>query len=258
MLAATACSDGLERRPYDEVAYATTHNAMSSADDEWLVPSQEHDVPTQLADGVRGLMLDIHEQEGEAWLCHGYCSLGSQRLEDGLAEILVFMEDDPDAVVTLILENYVSAELLERAFDDSGLLALTTEHDPLDPWPTLRQMVRAGERVVVLTDDEGDERPWLLHIWSHAWETPWNAEVPDDLDCSPSRGETDNALLILNHFLTDPVALPSLAAQVNANPFFEDRALGCMEQTGQLPNFVTVDFYATGALFEVVEALNQP
>jgi hypothetical protein len=34
------------------------------------------------------------------------------------------------------------------------------------------------------------------------------------------------------------------------------RAAGCQTDTGQLPNFVAVDFYDHGDLFAVVDALN--
>jgi hypothetical protein len=257
LLAACApAAPTMRDRPLDEAAWATTHNSMSAASDGWLVPSQEHGELRQLHDGVRGLMLDVHEQDGEAWLCHGYCSLGSQRLAEGLAELRGFLGANPDAVITLILENYVSAELLEEAFEASGLLELCSEHPAGEPWPTVGELIAAGERVVVLTDDAGGERPWLLYTWDHAWETSWSADVPGDLSCEPNRGDPSNALFILNNFLTDPVSLPELAAQVNERAFLEARALECWDEHGRMPNFVAVDFYATGDVLGVVEQLN--
>ena len=259
LLVLAACApdeSALLDRPFDQAAWATTHNSMSAASDGWLVPSQEHGELRQLHDGVRGLMLDVHEQDGQAWLCHGYCSLGSQPLVEGLAELRVYLGTDPDAVITLILENYVSAELLEQAFAASGLLELCSTHPAGEPWPTVAEMIAAGERVVVLADDEGGERPWLLPTWDHAWETSWNADVPEDLGCEPNRGDPNNALFILNNFLTDPVSLPELAAQVNGQTFLEERAQSCWAQSGRIPNFVAVDFYATGDVLEVVRSLN--
>lgn len=47
----TACGAGdtsLRDRPFDAVAWATTHNSMSAASDGWLVPSQEHGELRQL------------------------------------------------------------------------------------------------------------------------------------------------------------------------------------------------------------------
>jgi hypothetical protein len=243
--------------PFDQRAWATTHNSMSAASDGWLVPSQEHGELRQLADGVRGMMLDVHEQDGEAWLCHGYCELGSQPLVEGLAELYGHLALHPDVVLTLILENYVSAELLEEAFAASGLLELCSEQQAGEPWPSVAELIASGERVVVLSDHEGGARPWLLPTWEHAWETHWSAESLDDFDCEPNRGDPDNELFILNHFLTDPVSLPELAAEANQAAVLERRAFDCWEQSGRIPNFVAVDFYATGDLMVVVEALNR-
>jgi hypothetical protein len=243
--------------PFDQIAWATTHNSMSAASDGWLVPSQEHGELRQLRDGVRGLMLDVHEQDGEAWLCHGYCELGSQPLAEGLAELYGYLALHPDAVLTLILENYVSAELLDEAFSASGLIGLCSEQPAGEPWPSLEDLIAHDERVVVLSDHEGGERPWLLPTWEHAWETHWSAETLEDFDCEPNRGEPDNALFILNHFLTDPVSLPQLAAEANQASVLQQRAFDCWEQSGRMPNFVAVDFYATGDLLEVVAALNR-
>jgi hypothetical protein len=45
----------------DQVVFPATHNAMSAADQPgWLFPNQEHGIATQLADGVRGLLIDVH------------------------------------------------------------------------------------------------------------------------------------------------------------------------------------------------------
>ncbi len=257
---ATACGPGggtLRDRPFDDLAWATTHNSMSAAADGWMVPSQEHGELRQLRDGVRGLMLDVHEQDGEPWLCHGYCSLGSQPLAEGLAELRGWLGANPDAVITLILENYVSAGLLEDAFEASGLIELVSEQPAGATWPSVGELIADGERVIVLTDAAGGERPWLLYTWDHAWETHWSAEVPEDLSCEPNRGDTGNALFIMNHFLTDPVSLPELAADVNERAFLEDRARRCWDAHGAIPNFIAVDFYATGDLLDVVGALNQ-
>ena len=42
----------------DEVALATSHNAMNDAEDGFLYPSQERSIEAQLADGVRGFLID--------------------------------------------------------------------------------------------------------------------------------------------------------------------------------------------------------
>jgi len=55
----TACNGHVELcdRRYDEVAYVTTHDAMSSAEDAFRLPNQHYRMWRQLEDGVRGFML---------------------------------------------------------------------------------------------------------------------------------------------------------------------------------------------------------
>lgn len=96
-----------------------------------------------------------------------------------------------------------------------------------------------------------------LDVWHYAWETHFSAAAPADLSCARNRGASGNPLFVLNHFLTNPVAHPSLAQSVNFNPFLEQRARLCQNQSGALPNFVTVDFEDVGDVHTVVAALNR-
>lgn len=243
-------------RRFDEVAFATTHNAMSNADDDWWVPNQHHGILRQLEDGVRGLMLDTHEWMGGSYLCHAGCPLGSRPLVEGLSEIRTFLDCHPNEVVTLILESHLSAEMTVEAFEESGLAALAHAQPLGEPWPTLRTMIAENRRVVVLTDEGGGARDWFLDQWAHAWQNPYAAESADDFSCEVDRGSADAPIFVMNHFLTAPIAAPELAEQVNHNPFFLERAEQCHAEAGQLPNFVTVDFYDIGDVFAVVRSLN--
>jgi hypothetical protein len=256
---------------YDEVRTITTHNAMSNATDGWIGPNQTFDVPAQLDAGVRGLMLDTYRagdlnsfgqpqvpgvDPDAAYLCHALCALGSQLLVDGLAEIREHLEDEPGAVVTLIIESYLDHDLTAAAFDASGLTPYAYVHDSPE-WPTLGEMVDAGERLVVLQDRSTDPaHPWLMNVWDHAFETHFSASVPGDFSCTDNRGTPDNDLFILNHFLTEVFGSPELAAQVNGNPFLIDRAQECEAFHSRAANFVTVDFHEIGDVAEAVAMLN--
>src|SRR5690606_6868567 len=71
--------EALCARAYDEVAYATTHNAHSSEADAFFKPNQRFGLTRQLEDGVRALMLDTYDPPRGAvgpQLCHGVCSVG--------------------------------------------------------------------------------------------------------------------------------------------------------------------------------------
>lgn len=255
---ATECNGARERcqRRLDQVVFPTTHNAMSNREERFTLPNQERSMRRQMQDGVRGLMLDLHMYEGEANLCHGPCTIGHRRLAEGLCDIGQFIDAHPGEVMVLILESYIDGPALEGAMREAGMLEDLHVQARGAPWPTLEAMVVAGRRVVVLDDRADPSLPWDLPVWSFAQETPFSAQTPADLDCRANRGESGNALFILNHFLTAPAALPRLAEMVNHDPFLIDRARRCRRERGRLPNFVTVDFYETGDLFAASEALN--
>ncbi len=60
---ASACNGypQLCEKRLNEVSFATTHNAMAAADVAgWMFPNQERGLRPQLADGVRGFLIDVH------------------------------------------------------------------------------------------------------------------------------------------------------------------------------------------------------
>lgn len=258
-------------RPYDTVRTVTTHNAMSNSTDGWIGPNHHLDVPAQLAAGVRGLMLDTYRagdlngigqvqvpgvDPDTPYLCHSFCSLGSQPLVDGLAEIRTFLDAEPGAVVTLILESYLSGPLTESAFDAAGLTDEAYVHAG-GAWPTLGELIDADTRLIVLTDDSADPaRPWLMNVWTHAFETHFSNSVPGDFSCTDNRGSPTNDLFILNHFLTNVFGAPELAEQVNHNPFLLDRIEECETFHSTAATFVTVDFSSIGDVHAAAATLN--
>lgn len=244
-------------RPVDQVVFPTTHNAMSSEEDGWYVPNQHYDIPSQLADGVRGLMLDIHYDDGVVTLCHELCALGSQTLHQGLREITDFLDANPAQVIAIVFESYVEAQDAVDVFHSLGLDDRAISPPTDGSWPTLEEMTAGGYQLLVFSDEGGGDPPWYMDLWGSAWETPWDNQEPDDLTCERTdRGSADNPFGILNHFLTDPVASPQLAEEINYDPFFGERVQDCTDQWGRPPSFVAVDFYDIGDLFTVVSTAN--
>lgn len=267
-------------RAYDDVAYATTHNAMAARFDPYLysplISNQCSGVPTQLADGIRGLMLDIHlyappETEVEdLYLCHSDCDFGAQLLVDGLAEVRAFLDARPAEVVTFIIETDADTAPLEAeirdAFVASGLADYAHVQAPGAAWPTLGEMVAANRRLVVLTDDsspqtgcnaDGNPCPWYHSLWNgFAFETPFQARTAAEFVCSDLRGAPGDDLFILNHFLTQNIGQPRFARQVNFDPLLSRRARECWAYQGQIPNFPTVDFYEIGRVVRTTNLLN--
>lgn len=253
------CNGAVElcSRRYDQVVYPTAHNAMSNQEDGWSIPNQYFGIPRQLADGVRGLMLDTHPWEGEPYLCHNLCQLGNEPLVDGLTDIRRFLDKNRGEVVTIIFESYVTADDTAAAFAASGADRYVHAQQPGTPWPTLRELIDADERLVVFTDDDGGGAyDWYMDVWAHAWDNPYAAREITDFSCDLGRGDPSNPLFILNHFLTRTRPVPEEADVTNADPFLLDTARDCQAASGSLPNFVTVDFYSVGDLFEAVRSLN--
>jgi hypothetical protein len=262
--AITACNGHPELcdRRYDEVAIVMTHNAMSSEEDGFVSPNQHRRLWRQLEDGVRGFMLDVHvDRDGSVQLCHGLCALGRRPLADGLRDLRVFLDCHPHEVVTIVFEAHASEAQVAEGFAASGLDRYLHAPDvapgPGVAWPTLRELIAADERVIVFTDDRARTLPWHLYTYDWAWENPYAARSADELSCAEDRGARDRSLWVFNHFLTSPLASPELADMINHDPFFTSRVEGCRTDAGgDLPNFVTVDFYDLGDVLQVVDALN--
>lgn len=275
LIKVTGCNGhhALCERGYSQVRYVTTHNAMSNATDGWVGPNQSLDVPAQLAAGVRGLMLDTYRagdlsqfntiqvpdaDPDTAYLCHTLCALGKQLLVEGLSEIREFLDENPGEVVTLIIESYLSHPATAEAFDAAGLTPYTYVHTASSSWPTLGAMIDDGTRLVVLQDKAIDPAsPWLMNVWSHAFETHFSAATPADFSCADNRGTPSNSLFIFNHFLTNIFGAPELAEQVNHNPLLIYRINECEAFHGKLANFVTVDFVSIGDTVHAVNTLNR-
>lgn len=251
--------EALCARRFDEVAVPMTHNAMSNAEAGWGLPNQHFGITRQLEDGIRGLMLDTYDEDGELFLCHVLCALGKQPLVEGLVEIKTFLDANPGEVVSIIFENYITHAQTAGAFEGSGLIDFVYAQEVDATWPTLGGLIDADTRLVVFQEmlPQSAEFPWLMNIWDHAGETDFSFAAPEDFDCDPNRGDPANPLFLPNHFLTSVVGGSlQLAEMVNYNPLFIDRARQCEEERNALPNFVAVDFYDIGDLFEVVDALN--
>jgi hypothetical protein len=241
---------------FDEVVFPATHNSMSSFEDGWAVPNQDYGMKRQLDDGIRAMLIDTHDWQDGTYLCHSICELGNTPLVEGLATIRAFLDEHPHEVIALLIQDGISAEETAQAFEDSGLVDLVFVHEDGAPWPTLRAMIERGERVLVTAEVGGAPPAWYHHLWDVAWDTPYSFESVDDFTCDPNRGTKGNDLFLLNHWIEAPFATPERGEIANAYDVLGGRAQQCWKEGGQIPNFVAVNFYDLGALFQVVDELN--
>ncbi len=241
-------------RSLGDVTLPMTHNAMSSEADGWMAPNQGYGITRQLEDGIRGMMLDTVDWNGEDYLCHGYCELGSQPLLDGLSEIETFLDAHPDEVVLILFQDGLSVERMTAALDESGLAARAWTHE--GELPTLGELIHAGTNLVVTAESGGPPPAWYHHAWDLIQDTPYSFSSEDEFSCEAYRGQADSPLLLVNHWLGTPLPTPEGAERVNAASILQARAEACAEERGQRVNLLGVDFYDRGDLFAVVDSLN--
>ena len=98
-------------RRYDQVGFATLHNAMSSLDDKFAVPNHFRSMDQALAAGARALMLDVISSQSGARLCHAECSLGAIELEAALGCIARFLRQHPSVCVCVCVCVHVCADV---------------------------------------------------------------------------------------------------------------------------------------------------
>jgi hypothetical protein len=194
------------------------------------------------------------------WLCHGFCELGALDLTKGLGQVRDFLVAHPNEVLIVVVQDEgVTPDDVAKAVERSGVRPFVYTGPAGPPWPTLRQMIESGGRVVVMAENQGggDRIPWYHEAYKLMQETPYHFTKPAQFSCAANRGPRDASLFLLNHWIdTSPAPKPSNAAKVNAYDPLLGRARQCRRERGLLPNVVAVDFYATGDLFRVVDTLN--
>lgn len=253
-----ACNGSAELcdRPLSEVALAVAHNAMNVEAEGWLLPNQHVGYEAQAADGIRGFMLDVHDDEGIATLCHGSCALGAEPLVDGLSRIALLLEAHPNDVFVLILQDEIEPPRIVEAFEASGLRRHAIAQ--LQPWPTLAELIASDTRLLVTHEGGRADAPaWYHDTYALAWDNDYAAASVEDFDCAPFRGDPGSDVFLLNHFLTSPLASAALAAEANPASVLLEHVQRCEAESGQRVDWLAVDFYDVGDVLSVVTQLNQ-
>ncbi|CAM8991212.1 unnamed protein product [Rhodiola kirilowii] len=266
--------------PFNKYAYLTTHNAFAIEGEpsHTGVPrvtftNQEDNITQQLNNGVRGLMLDTYDFEGDIWLCHspgGKCHdfTAFEPAIDTLREIEAFLSANPSEIVTIILEDYVtSANGLTNVFTNAGLMKywfplLKMPQNGQD-WPLVRDMVSNNQRLIVFTSVKTKEASeGIAYQWNYMVENQYGDGGMKDGECPP-RGESaplgdkTKALVLVNYFRSVP--LKPLTCGQNSGDLI-NMLKTCHGAAGnRWANFVAVDYYKRsegGGPFQAVDMLN--
>lgn len=264
-------------RTYDRVAIAATHNAYSYAAGgpvRYLFPNQDAPIPAQLRAGIRGLGLrpcpyygtDPKEAD-RVYVTHNTDlrgRLGTEPLDGILRDVKAFLDANPREVVSLYLESAVTPARVAAVFTAAGLDPTLYAHPASAPWPTLREMIAQGRRLVVFNDSRDASRPaWMHHLWDHIVDTDYNVTDAARFSCRFYRGSGGNAIYYLNQFIYNDlgmgVLVPDAArARVANDPdLIVRRAQQCLAETGRAAAVVYVDWFGQGDVVGAVDSLNR-
>jgi hypothetical protein len=226
------------------------------------VSDQDFDAALRIRErlGFRG------EGKRGMYLCHTLCELGATPLATGLGDIHDFLVTHPSEVVVVVNQDYVTPADFVKAVGDAGLAGYAFTPPDDGDWPTLREMIEADQRLVLLAENHAGAAPWYQPVYkSLTKETPYTfrtaslltakADLP--ASCEPNRGPKEAPLFLINHWVsTDPTPRPSDAEKVNAYAPLLARARECQRIRHHLPNLLAVNFYKRGDVFRVVDTLN--
>jgi hypothetical protein len=203
----------------------------------------------------------------QVYLCHRFCELGAVPILEAFRQYRDFLAANPSEVLAIVIEDYVAPQDIDEAVRESGLIDYVYE-GPLDPMPTLQQVIDSGGRAIMMAEQDagGGSIPYYHEAYEAlVQETPYSFNRPAALadpgelaaSCQPNRGPDDAPLFLVNHWIdTSPAPKPSNAKKVNSYDALLARIRECEELRGVPANFISVDFYRQGDLFDVVEAVN--
>ncbi|KAL2007895.1 hypothetical protein VTN00DRAFT_7877 [Thermoascus crustaceus] len=242
--------------------------------------NQNIEVTAQLNFGIRFLQGQTHQhpENGKLELCHTSCLLeDAGSLEDFLRTVKTWMDNNPNEVITLLLTNGDSLPVsrFNQAFTSSGIkpYAFVPPSNlkalPMNAWPTLKELIDSGTRLVVFLDYGADVTtvPYILDEFAYFFETPYDVTDSSFSDCSidrPAKATPDGRMYIVNHFLDVDILgilVPDRLSANKTNAATGPGSIGaqsdlCRSIHGRIPNFVLVDFVDQGDVLRAQDALN--
>ncbi|GGX75669.1 phospholipase [Streptomyces minutiscleroticus] len=287
----TAPMPSADRRTFDQVTFLTAHNAYANGVDGGfappfvnLAPNQSRGITQQLQDGVRGFMLDLHQTPDGAILCHNSCTLVSRpvALWVDLQRIVDFLEQHPQEMATVFLEDYVDpAVLRDELARVDGLSDVLFRPDQAGVrtggWPKVADLIARNDRLLLFTDHSraADETAGLTRdgfgvMYQREWtvENYWSmgsGAGTSDWSCYSRWYDADTTipltrtepgfrpLFVMNHFRD--VTLSATAGTDNTK--LADRARRfCQPAARKKPTFLAVDRYDLGDPMAAVNELN--
>lgn len=250
--------------------------------------NQYYNSTVQLDAGVRLLSAQVHRSNNGWHLCHSSCDLmDAGLLSDWLSDIKVWINANPNEVVTVLLVNadnaapsdlhaqFTEAEITSLAYKPASVSAAPAS------WPTLQELINAKTRLMVFaTNLQAStitaEQSYLMNEFTFIFENSYSNMQPSDFKCIPDRPSgltsqsalSGNLMPFMNHFLYTQGALDIQTPNVdnitttNSPGTTTVGSLGTSLNTckseygGRAPTFVLVDFFSEGPAIDAVDAIN--
>lgn len=218
-------------------------------------------------------------------MCHSLCSLmDAGSVASWLGEIKLWMDSNPNEVVTLLLVNSdrASSADLGAAFEASGIAEMAyTPPNPGTPpttWPTLQSLIAANTRLITFVaplTEPSTQHPYLLDEFTYVFENSFENVDPSNYSCQPDRptdlqnqpqaAVASNRMFLMNHFLYDQqlfgIETPNATYIQTTNGARGLGSLGtrlaaCTDFYTKPPTFVLVDFFNAGPAIASVDRAN--
>lgn len=249
----------------NEVTFVQTHNSHAVAGTfNALAANQNGDIPAQFAAGVRGLGLKLYYTSStfcgtgtDLYAYHGSPLLGCVRFSTLGAQILAFLNANPNEFLFVTIEGSASNTDIANGFNAAGLTPFLYQHVFGEIWPTLGELIESGKRMIVLNSNSGQGLPGYHEMWHFIQDTEYDFQTTNDMNCNYLRGNTEADIFLLNHFLTNISPQPASAAATNDWSFVLNRARQCGAARGLHPNLLYIDFFNSGDVFRAADTLNR-
>lgn len=268
-------------RPFSEYQWVMSHNSFVTRTWNGL-PYQGLSIRDQLDRGVRGLMLDTYNDPVQ--LCHPESDCQA-KLVDVLNVVTTFLKDNPDAVITIHIEDNADRAAMQRAFTAVPSMAAYVFNPAVrwagrTEWPKLQEMIDSNQRLILITqkrenagayannvymfedEDVTVENYWSLGgtIFDHdlSCKTRWDSIPLDTKQASHRDFRGWSRLFLMNHYHGAPLATHSADDnEIGGRVGLSDRInKQCKPAAKRDPNYIAVDFVEQGDVLEYVEAYN--
>ncbi|KAJ5051454.1 uncharacterized protein L3040_001231 [Drepanopeziza brunnea f. sp. 'multigermtubi'] len=261
-------------RKYSNITQIGTHDSafvgVLPTDNQFL------SVTSQLDGGIRFLQAQTHMERDVLRLCHTSCLLkDAGPLVSYLTTIKKWMDAHPNEVVSLLLTNGDRVDVAKFGADmkTSGLASYAYapgKHLAMADWPSLQHLIDAKTRLVVFLDYGANTAsvPYIMDEFAYYFETGFDVTDNDFSSCAldrPDGSDGSGLMYIVNHFLDadlfGSVLVPDTVEVHRTNAAKGDGSVGaqaalCSSKWGRRPNVILVDFFETGDVFRVQDALN--